>query len=310
MDVRRILIVLNPGAAHGEALNDLPVVEELLGETGIEYEIVKTQRRLHAIDLAQKAAASGVDVMVAAGGDGTVNEVINGLMLAKSSGISVPALGILPIGRGNDFAYGVNVPHDKKRAIDIIQAGHEKKIDVGYLEGGDFPDGRYFGNGVGIGFETIVALEAMKMKRLKGFIGYLVGAIKTMSNYYHAPLLKLTYPGADRAERALMISIMNGRRAGGAFYMAPKAINDDGYFDVVVAGEPKRRQMIVLLIQYMRGTQERSRFIRSERVEEIEIEALDGTLVVHADGEIICAEGQHLSMKCIPKALTMLCSGE
>ena len=310
MAKRRIRIIFNPAAAHGDAERDFPSVEPLLRESNIEFETARTEKRLDAIELARDAATAEVDAVVAAGGDGTANEVLNGLMRAKNDGIEIPAMGLIPIGRGNDFGYGVNVPRDRRRAVDIIEAGHSARIDVGFLKGGDFPDGKYFTNGIGIGFDTVVGLEAAKMKRLKGFLGYLVGAIKTIWLYDEAPLLKLTYNGDTITQRALMVSVMNGTRMGGAFYMAPRAATNDGLFDLVIAGNPKRRQILPLIVKFIRGSQEGNRFVQFDRVRDIEVEAMDGVLVVHADGEIICESGERLEVQCIPQAVDMLCEGE
>ncbi len=309
MRTRSIRIIYNMVAAQGSAGKRLYDVERRLEEAGISYDLVRTEYHGHAIELARAAVEAGVDGIVAAGGDGTANEVLNGMLEAGGMAEELPPMGILPIGRGNDFAYGAGIPGDLQDAVDLIASREVRTMDAGYLRGGDFPDGRYFGNGIGIGFDTIVGFEAAKMTRIKGFAGYVIGAIRTISLYYVAPLVQLRYSGADFALRSIQISVMNGRRMGGTFYMAPRAANDDGLLDLCIAGEPKRRQMLGLIVRYLKGTQGKSSFIRMERTSEIDVEALDGFLAVHADGETVCEAGEKLEIRCAPGAFRVFSRG-
>lgn len=306
MEQRSLRVIYNPTAAQGAAEALIPGVEHMLEETGVEFDLVRTEYHGHAIELARRAAEDAPYAVIAGGGDGTAGEVLNGLMQAKSVGLEIPAMGILPVGRGNDFAYGAGFPRNLREAVETVARGTPRPFDAGYVKGGDFPDGRYFGNGIGIGFDTIVGFEAAKMVRLKGFSAYIAGAIRTISRFYDAPLVQLRYNGAEFASRSIQISIMNGRRMGGAFFMAPKADTADGMFDLCIAGEPKRRQMLSLIVRYMKGTQAASRFIRMERARSLEIDALDGTLAVHADGETVCEAGTRLEVTCLRHAVRML----
>jgi diacylglycerol kinase (ATP) len=310
MHDRRFRIIYNPAAAQGAAQVRLPSVRALLDGAGIDYDLVLTERHRHAEDLARESASGSWFAVVAAGGDGTANEVLNGLLRAKEEGVVIPVMGVLPIGRGNDFAYGAGIPTSLDEAVTVLATSTPRPIDVGYLTGGDVPEGRYFGNGIGIGFDTIVGFEAAKMKRVKGFAAYVIAAIRTISRFYTAPLVQFRYGGAERAERSIQVSIMNGRRMGGAFYMAPRASVRDGLLDLCIAGEPTRRQMLALVVRYLKGTQDRSRHIRLERTSEIVIDALDGTLAIHADGETIAEAGKHLAVRCVPFALSVLAGGD
>lgn len=306
---RPLKIIFNPTAGQGSAGDRLADVEQKLTQSGIVYELVQTEYHGHAIELATESANAEVSGVVAAGGDGTANEVLNGMLASGRSADEIPPMGILPIGRGNDFAYAAGVPGNLDEAISLIASGEIRSMDAGHLTGGNFPEGRYFGNGIGIGFDTIVGFEAAKMTRIKGFAGYVIGAIKTISLYYVAPLIQLRYNGAEFASRSIQISVMNGRRMGGTFYMAPKAANDDGLLDLCIAGEPKRRQMLGLIVKYLKGTQADSAFIRMERTKEIAIEALDGTLAVHADGETVCEAGKRLEVRCVAGAIRVFTKG-
>ncbi len=300
-------IIFNPTAGRGSAESRIPELEQLLRRHGIEYGLERTERPMHAAELALQAAGQGFEVVVAAGGDGTSNEVLNGLMAAKKKSPRIPAMGILSVGRGNDFGYGAGVPASLEEGCAVLAGGHRQPMDVGHLVGGDFPQGRYFGNGIGVGFDTVVGLEAAKMKWAKGFLGYVIGALKTMFLYYRAPLVRIVFGQSPIEQKSIQISVMNGRRMGGTFYMAPEARNDDGLLDLCIADEMPRLQMLALIMQYMKGTQGGSPHIRTGRGRTVEIQALDGELVVHADGETIGIHAQSLRVECLPGAVQMVC---
>ncbi|MBE0699219.1 MAG: diacylglycerol kinase family lipid kinase, partial [Anaerolineaceae bacterium] len=146
-------IIYNPTAGKGSAGKELPLVQALLREKGFDFDLVLTNSRGHALELSKEAVKEGRELVIAAGGDGTINETINGLMQSGSDSEDRPALGVLPIGSGNDFSFGMGIPHDLHQACDALVQGKRRRIDVGFVRGGDYPEGRYFGNGVGMGFD-------------------------------------------------------------------------------------------------------------------------------------------------------------
>ncbi|MFP4484705.1 MAG: diacylglycerol/lipid kinase family protein [Spirochaetaceae bacterium] len=305
--VKRFLVIYNRTAAQGRAGRRLPEVEELLSARGIDYILETTAYPGHAIELAREAATAGsYTAVVAAGGDGTTNEVLNGLMAARKEGREPPPLAVLSIGRGNDFAYGMGIPLDLAACVETLVSGSVVPMDVGYLEGGLFPEGRYFGNGIGIGFDTVVGFEAARMKRIKGFGAYVLGALKALALYYRSPMLRLVVDGREERRPCIQVSIMNGRRMGGAFFMAPKADPDDGALDICIAGTPTRRQMLGLILKYMKGAQEGHPQITMARATELEIASEGDGLAVHADGETVSRTHTGLTVRCIHHALEVL----
>jgi YegS/Rv2252/BmrU family lipid kinase len=307
MATRRNLIVLNPVAGKGKAAERIPEIETILKSRGLDYELRVTQGVWHAAELAREAGREGFSVVVAAGGDGTVNEVVNGLMLARDRGEVPPALGVLSVGRGNDFAYGAAIPASLEGCVDVLASGDPRPMDVGRVTGGDYPEGRYFANGIGVGFDTIVGLEAAKLKRVHGFMAYVIGALRTFILYPEAPLVRLAGDGGTVEKASHQISIMNGKRMGGTFFMAPDSVNHDGLFDLCMAERLRRGEMIALIARYTKGTQAKSRKISTGRSSRYEITALEGGLVVHADGETICVDGRSLVIECLPSALSIFC---
>lgn len=305
----RHLVILNPAAGKGSAGEHEPIVRRLLDESGLDYRLEHTEGPMHAARFAREAVDRGYDVVVAAGGDGTCNEIVNGLMELPNPA-ERPALGVLCIGRGNDFAFGAGIPHDLEEGVRTLAAGRRRRLDVGRLNGCGVLDPRYFCNGIGVGFDTIVGLEAAKMKHVGSFIGYILGALKTILTFPEPPTVRLTYDGTELNQQATQISIMVGRRMGGAFYMCPHSLSDDGELDLCVAGRVGRATMVSLFLKFLKGTQEESPDIATGRSKDFDLAAVEGKLLVHADGETICTEGAHLSVECIPKAVEVVTASE
>jgi diacylglycerol kinase (ATP) len=303
-------IIVNPVSGRGEGKADIPRAESLLRTLGVPFDLVCTERPMHAAALARAAAAEGYGVVVAMGGDGTANEVLNGLMQARLEGSGTAAMGILAVGRGNDFADGVGVPHGLEPSCRVLAAGKRRRIDVGKVSGGLFPEGRFFGNGIGVGFDAVVGLEAAKLTWLSGFACYLVAALKTIFLYFHAPLLAIRYDGGTLEQPALMVSVMNGRRMGGTFHMAPQSEIDDGRFTVCLAGAVSRLGIFFLIPRFIQGTQAGHPSIRFFDTAQISISALRGSLTAHADGETISTGGETLRAEILPQAIDVVCSGK
>lgn len=300
-------IIVNPIAGRGAGEKSIPLITHLLQEYGLDFDLIRTERPWHAAELAQQAVAEGYNVVVAVGGDGTANEVLNGLMQAKLAGAGTAAMGFINVGRGNDFGFGVGVPAGVTAGCKVLQQGHRRFIDIGRVEGGLYPQGRFFGNGVGIGFDAVVGFEALKMKYLTGFLNYLVAALKTIFLYYRAPLVRIEYNEKVITQLSLMVSIMNGRRMGGAFMMAPQAEIDDGLLDLCIAAQTSRPRIFALIPQFMKGTQASQPEIKTARTKRIIVTVLEGVLPAHADGETLCTSGKHLAIELWPRQVEIIC---
>lgn len=301
----RYKIIANPTAGHGAGKLLIPKIKEALNQYQLNYEMVETLQPWHAAELAQQAVADGFDGVVAAGGDGTCNEVINGLFIAKNSGIGEANFGVITIGRGNDFAFSMGLPVLWSEGCRKLAEGAPRKIDIGKVYGGLYPKGRYFGNGVGIGFDAVVGFVAAKSK-LRGFLSYMVAAMKTIFLYYRAPLLKITYGSEVMTRPFLMVSVMNGRRMGGGFMMAPNSRADDGLFDLCLAGAVSRPGIFGLIPRFMQGTQATHPAITTGRTDRLVVQAVQGSLPAHADGETLCTAGEELTLEVIPGQLSLI----
>jgi len=300
-------IIINPISGRGAGEKSIPLLEQFFTEQKLAYKIQKTARPWHATELAQEASKNGYDVIVGVGGDGTANEIINGLMLAKESGASLPSLGILAVGRGNDFAYSMGVPTTLEEGCQNLLHGKPSPIDIGRVTGGDYPQGRYFGNGVGVGFDAVVGFEALKLTWLSGFPSYIVAALKTIFLYFHAPLVQIDYGDQSLTLPSLMVSIMNGRRMGGGFMMAPDGKRDDGLLNICIATQVSRARIFTLIPHFMRGDQATQKEIRTFQAKQVVVTALKGVLPAHADGETLCTEGKQLSIELLPQQINLIC---
>lgn len=303
----RHLVILNPAAGQGRAAKAEPRVRQLLDRSRIDYELRRSEGPMHAAEIAANAASDGFDVVVGAGGDGTCNEIVNGLM-SIDPGTTRPAVGVLSIGRGNDFAYGVGIPQELDGAVRTLSVGFRRTVDLGRLSGCGDVDPRYFCNGLGIGFDAIVALEASRMRAVGGFLGYVLAALKTIVAFPQPPRVTLRYQGNETARDAMQISIMSGKRMGGAFYMAPRSQPDDGELDLTLASKVGRAEMVRLFLRFLKGTQESHPAITMARAARFEINAIEGPLLVHADGEPICTDGRVVVAEDVPQAIEVVCS--
>jgi diacylglycerol kinase (ATP) len=300
-------VIVNPVSGRGAGERAAPLVEQMLRGYGLDFDMVHTERPWHAAELARQACADGYDVVVAVGGDGTANEVLNGLMSARQdSPENKAALGMLSVGRGNDFAFGVGAPADLAAGCQALAQGGRRTIDVGRVVGGLYPQGRYFGNGVGIGFDAMVGFEALKMKRLTGFASYIVAALKTIFLYYRAPLVRIEYDGQTLTQPSLLVSVMNGRRMGGGFMMGPQALPDDGLFDLCIARQVSRARIFTLIPRFMNGTQASQPSIRTGRARRVVVTAIEGSLPAHTDGETLCTEGHELALELLPRQIDVV----
>ena len=303
----KTLIIVNPISGRGAGEKSVPAIRQHMESLQRTYELLQTERPGHAIELAEGSADGGYETVIGVGGDGTANEIINGLMRLRQSGRPAPAMGMLAVGRGNDFAFGAGIPAGLEAGFDILTGNYRKNIDIGRVTGGNYPQGRYFGNGVGIGFDAVVGFEALKMTRLTGFLSYIVAALKTIFLYYHAPTVRIEYDGESLEMPALMVSIMNGRRMGGGFMMAPEASPADGLLDLCIARQVSRGRIFALIPHFLKGDQATQEPIRTARARQVQVIALAGALPAHADGETLCVAGEQLSIELLPAQLELIC---
>jgi len=306
----KAFIILNPNAAKGKARSAQKSIADCFSRNNHPHEIFLTGEPLHAIDLARKAVLDGYKLIVAAGGDGTLNEVVDGVMrTSKEQGLlpqDMPLIGVLPVGRGNDFAYIAKIPKDIGKACDLIMQQKWIPTDCGELFGGKYPSGRYFINGVGLGFEPLVNFVASDFKRISGMLSYLMGLFKVMMRYPKPLKVTLESDVGTFTCDTQQISVCNGRRMGSMFLMGPEAEIDDGLLDVVYANtEIKGHEILWYAVKFLRGSQIKSPRFSSFKARNIKIKA-SGLLACHADGEEISRGCEAVSIELYPASVKLI----
>ena len=310
----RIKVIFNPAADRGHARELAPRIQEWLSTSG-EIGWAETSQPGEAVELAARACEEGYDIIVAAGGDGTAQEVVNGLIASRGGRgeAGCATLGLIPIGSGNDFAWMMGVAPGLRRTGDLqmievavkkLFTGQTRLIDIGRICD-ESNHCRYFDNGVGIGFDGIVNIESRKMTRLRGFLMYMVAVLRTMLFYYHAPRAMIELDDRRIVKPVLMLSVANGRRYGGGFYVTPQAEVDDGQFDVCLVEQVNRIEMLKLLLLFMKGTQAANPHVQMLRAKRVTVRCDEG-YAVHADGEIFARSAKSLTVELWPEKLRVI----
>ena len=291
-----IKLIANPIAGRGRGREALPAAEEALRRQGLQFVTEVTSRPLEAMEIARQAAEEGYQLVVAMGGDGTSHEVANGLL---SSGNSEVALGLIPIGTGNDFADMFDTPLDLAQAARRLKAGKTRLIDVGQV------NDRYFVNVLGMGFDALVSIEALKIQHvLRGFPLYLAAVFITLKEY-QIPYITIEFDGERFSMPMTMFNVANGKREGGGFLIAPDAENDDGVFDLLIAKGLGRLGILRLLPEVIKGTHVDKEPVTMARAKRVILDSPD-PLPVHADGEILYTDAHHLEIEIIPRCLRVI----
>lgn len=303
----KYLVIVNPTSGRGYAENMIPVIQSEMRKHDLDFDLVCTQHSWHAADIAEEAVKDGnYHVIVTASGDGTANETLNGMMRAREAGFDPVPLALLPVGTGNDMGYGLGVHGDLEENIAALARDVRRKIDIGLVKGGDYPDGRYFANGVGVGFDAAVGFVAVNIRWARGLLAYLIAVIQTIFFYYKAPSVEISFNGSSIKQDSLMVSIMNGQRMGGGFFMAPDGDPADGQFDLCIVSAPSQLRIFGLIPYFLKGTQATQPEIKIGQTTAITVKALKGTLPAHCDGETLCTAGTELSLEILPGAIEFI----
>lgn len=302
----KVKLILNPMADMGRAwktANDLrPIAQEFKGELTWSGTVYPT----HAIEIAKQAAEEGCDMVVAMGGDGTVHEVINGLMQVPAE--KRPIMGVVPIGSGNDFAWSMGVTQKSAHALaHILKAENVQAIDIGLLTD-EHGRKEYVDNTLGIGFDAVVTIRSHKLPIVKGFLMYLTAVIQTIILNHNPAKMKIETDTEQLDVSALMVTLCNGPREGGGFMLSPESKNDDGKLEYVIVNKVSRGMMFRLVPEFMKGTHTRFKQIRMGEFKKLTL-ASDLPLYIHADGEIFTSFGSNLkkiNFEVLPQALRVV----
>ncbi|MFQ5942738.1 MAG: diacylglycerol/lipid kinase family protein [Anaerolineales bacterium] len=301
---RRVKLIFNHHADNGRGWRIASALQATIEHMG-GAEWTGTEYPTHATELALEASEQGFDVVVAIGGDGTVHEVINGLMQVGSE--KRPMLAAVPIGNGNDFSANAGVESDPTVAIVRAFTGEPRGLDIGMVRDGS---GRveYWDNVLGIGFDAAAVINSQSITSLQGTAMYFVAAVKTILRDHHAPHFKIRTESEEIDNEFLMVALCNGRREGGGFVLAPEALPDDGVLNYATVEWVSRLKMFRLIPEFMRGTHERFKEVRLGEFRELQLES-DHPLLIHTDGEIFANATNNvreLTVRVLPEAIRLI----
>lgn len=305
----RIKIILNPIAGRGYGSRSEPEIRKFLEAEGADYDLVLTEGLWHAAELAERAVRDGFDLIVAAGGDGTVHEVVNGMMATAKDDTGgdagvVGILGSLPVGSGSDFSHNVGVPSDLLEACQRLIHGRVRVIDIGRVTVDDQP-AKYFDNTINVGFGGTVTVEARKVKWVRGMALYLPVVLKTIL-LARSPRMTVKYNDEEITMPMLMVTVGNGAREGGGFFCTPDAEPDDGLLDLCIAEAVSKLTQLSLVPRFMDGSHKDHSAVTMTRTKHATITSPDN-LIAHVDGEMLCTEAHRLEFEILPQRLRVMC---
>jgi YegS/Rv2252/BmrU family lipid kinase len=288
---RRAALIVNPNAGGGRAAAALPAVEARLAELGVGFHTERTRDLPHGQDLARAAAAAG-EVAVTLAGDGLIGAVADALR-----GTDGGVLGVLPGGRGNDFARVAGIPRDPVAACDVIAHGVARPLDLGEA------DGRAFIGIASLGFDSDANRIANEAPSRLGSVAYLYAAVRALLGWRPATF-RVEVDGRELSFRGWSVGAANSKAYGGGMYAAPGAEFDDGLLDVVFLRETSKPYFVrVVLPRIFKGSHVELDAVEVLRGVEVRVSA-DRPFTVYADGDPI---GElPITMRAVPAALRVL----
>jgi YegS/Rv2252/BmrU family lipid kinase len=301
---KEVKLIFNPHADKGNAWRRASTLQNLIERKG-GASWAATEYPSHATELTILAAKEGYGTIAALGGDGTVHEVVNGLMQVPEE--KRPNLGVVPIGSGNDFCNNVGISMDIEQALHKVFDGSLKGVDIGKItdKSGTI---EYWDNTMGIGFDGSVTIHASQITRLQGFPMYLMAVIQTILRHHEVAQMRIETDTETIQQEVLMIAICNGSREGGGFHVAPQALLDDGILHYVMIEGVSRLMMFRLIPEVMKGTHARFRQVRMGHSQRFKI-SYDRPMAIHTDGEVFTrfsSDIRELTVEVLPKAINVI----
>lgn len=297
-------VILNPQSGSGRAGRQGAELMQALGARGLKAELHQTRKSGHAAEIARELAMRGAEVVVAAGGDGTIHEVANGILEAGTT----TALGIIPLGTGNDFAKLVLGRRRPASPYDVLAARRLALYDVGHAtwDGG----AEYFVNGMGSGIDVEVVRQMRRGGRLPGPLRYLFALFRALAVYEPIALAALL-PDETLARRIMMMAVGNGICQGGGFYLTPRALPDDHELDLCVIDALPLWRVPFVLPLVLKGAHEQHEVVTTRALRRVRFESNGRPLYFQLDGELRePANASWLNVEVLPAALRVVVAAD
>lgn len=301
-------IILNPQSGEGKGTRvwerDL---QPELTKQNIDYQLFVTQKTLHAVDLVEQAVAQGFHKIAAVGGDGTVHEVINGMMCQQNVSPNKLILACLPLGTGNDWVRTTHIPLKPAQSVALLRQGSPQLHDIGtvsYMQNGE-KHHRFFINIAGAGFDAFVAQRMGNRKRF-GMFSYLWHLASGMWKFSSQQVAIKTNENSTSIRPVFTIAVALCRYFGGGMKIAPTASPNDGLFDITLIGAISKLGIIREMPRLYSGKFVNNKHVQQWQANDILLDTLDKNHVLYlqADGELLGHTPLHFSI--IPQAIQVL----
>ncbi len=301
---KKTKVIVNPAAGAGKTIKKWPRIKEELEALGVEFDFEITEAPGHGMELAKSAVDKGYEVVVSVGGDGTLNEIVNGIY--NGGGLEHVVVAIINTGTGADYIRTLGIPRHYRQACQRVASPQGKMVaDLGiaeYLSKGK-PARRLFVNFAGLGFDAeIVRATTEKFKALGDMPSYLMGLLTTLFTYENRDVT-LVIDGQFGSRKVCTVLLNNGKYAGGGMLPAPSADPGDGFFDVLVINDMTKPDLLISLPRIYRGTHLTHPKVTLTRARAVEVQP-SVEMAVQADGELLGEAPARFTI--MPAALTVL----
>jgi diacylglycerol kinase (ATP) len=280
MPYSAIPLFINPVAGRGRARGHVQAIARIFAEAGIAHEVIESTAVGDIENKVLNAVSSGGGKIVVAGGDGSIHEAVNGIM--RSTGKA--ALGVIPLGSGNDFAKACAIPLDWQVAASALAKRLRDNIDGHRVDVGRMNE-RYFANSVGLGFGARINEIARGNRLPIGALNYLIAVFQGVWDGVITPSVRMRYGESAYDGTVTLVEVCNGPTVGGMFRMAPNARNSDGLLDLVFVRPVSRPRIFALLPRLLRGTHVTAPEVSCAQATTLHVLA-SAPLPSHLDGEV------------------------
>ena len=296
-------VIINPTSGNGAAKKKwIPIYNELIKQK-FDFDFSLTQYKKHSTELIKDAINNGITKFICVGGDGTLHNMVNGILSLNPVNISEIKIGIIPIGTGNDWVKTHNISRDFKSAIKTIKAGFTLKQDIGKLFINENNNIIYFNNLAGIGFDGYVVNKVHRFKYL-GFLAYLTGALLSIASYKKSTL-KIKFNNKEINEKTLMLLIGICKYSGGGMQLTKNADPTDGLFDISHINKIGLLTLLVNIGGLFNGKITNHKLVTNYKTSKLKITDLDTQKTyIQADGELVGSGS--FEAEIIPTALNFI----
>ena len=307
----KVQLFINPAAGRGKGKKLAPKIRDYLQQNGLITKATFSNGSGDRIKQVKQSCLDGCETVIVAGGDGSIYEAVNGIMLAEEilqGQITRPTktkLGIIPVGTGNDFIKAAKIPKDWKQACELLLNSNSRLVDVAEIVI-NYGNKSYFVNNIGSGFDAGCGITATKIPFIRGKLVYVVALLWHLLKGVANPVIEVNADNKKVKSKTTLVAVSNGICYGGSFRITPLASINDGLLDAVIAPPVGRLGAIRLIIQLMRGTHLQNPKVTHLQCREFTLKS-DVPIPVVVDGEILDHACTGYAVKVLERKINLLC---